>query len=164
MKLMLVVDWKRTSLDKIGTKFASGEDAAPPQGVKMLGRWHDLASKKAWISLADALGTIVEPLLDGGAIRRDRPVDIKSVTADKGRAKERKSLNMVPVRVGKKEIGLDRHFGMSWNVTNFGKSVDCPSSPGSHACGRLTGAVTSPCTCTPTRICTMCRTTRSGWT
>jgi len=49
MKLMLVVDWKRTTLDKIGAKFSSGKDAAPPQGVTMLGRWHDIASKKAWL-------------------------------------------------------------------------------------------------------------------
>jgi hypothetical protein len=29
MKLMLVVDWKRTTLQKIGTKFASGEHSVP---------------------------------------------------------------------------------------------------------------------------------------
>ena len=49
MRLMLVVDWKRTTLDKVGAKFASGEDAEPPEGATMISRWHDIASKKAWI-------------------------------------------------------------------------------------------------------------------
>ncbi len=49
MRLMMVVDWKRTTLDKIGAKFASGEDAAAPEGATMLARWHDIAAKKAWI-------------------------------------------------------------------------------------------------------------------
>ena len=49
MKVLLVIDWRRTTLGKIGAKFASGEDALPPEGVTMLSRWHDLASKRAWV-------------------------------------------------------------------------------------------------------------------
>ena len=59
MKLMLVVNWTRTTLDKIGAKFLSGEDVDPPEGARLLGRWHDISSKQAWLLVeADDAATI----------------------------------------------------------------------------------------------------------
>ena len=49
MKLMLVGDWKRTTLDRVGAKFMSGEDAGAPEGAELICRWHDIASRKAWM-------------------------------------------------------------------------------------------------------------------
>ena len=49
MRMMLVLDWSRSTLGEIGSKFLSGEDVDPPQGVTMLARWHDLTSKMAWV-------------------------------------------------------------------------------------------------------------------
>ena len=49
MKLMLVLNWDRSSLKEIGGKFASGVDVDVPEGVTLLGRWHDPASRMAWM-------------------------------------------------------------------------------------------------------------------
>ncbi len=50
MKIMISINWRtHTLLSKVGGKFLSGEDAGAPQGVTMLGRWHDIAGKRAWI-------------------------------------------------------------------------------------------------------------------
>lgn len=49
MKLMMVIDWTRTDFESIASKFASGEDANPPEGVTMISRWHDISAKKAWV-------------------------------------------------------------------------------------------------------------------
>lgn len=48
MKIMLVGDWSRSTMDEVGGKFAKGEDVAP-DGAEMIARWHDPASKRVWI-------------------------------------------------------------------------------------------------------------------
>ena len=48
MKLMLTLDWSRSSFEEIGAKFGEGEDVEP-EGATVLARWHDPASRKAWV-------------------------------------------------------------------------------------------------------------------
>lgn len=48
MRLMIILDWSRSSLEAIGGKFASGEDVAPERG-EVVTRWHSPGSKKAWV-------------------------------------------------------------------------------------------------------------------
>ena len=49
MRLMLVGNWDRTTLEEIGSKFASGEHVAPPEPVEMIARWHDPSSRQVWL-------------------------------------------------------------------------------------------------------------------
>ncbi len=49
MKIMLVGDWARSTLQEVGTKFASGEDVTPPDNSTLIARWHDPASRLVWI-------------------------------------------------------------------------------------------------------------------
>lgn len=48
MKIMLVGDWSRSTMDEIGGKFAKGEDVVP-EVAEMISRWHDPAAKKVWV-------------------------------------------------------------------------------------------------------------------
>lgn len=49
MKMMVMGHWGRTTLQEIGSKFASGEDVSPPENTELLARWHDPASRLVWI-------------------------------------------------------------------------------------------------------------------
>ncbi len=49
MKLMFVGDWTGTTLENIGSRFAGGDHASPPEPCKLLTRWHDPSSKRFWL-------------------------------------------------------------------------------------------------------------------
>ncbi|MGI9477362.1 MAG: DUF3303 family protein [Hyphomicrobiaceae bacterium] len=49
MKLMLILDLNRSSLQATGGKFARGEDVELQEGVSLLSRWHDPSFRKAWV-------------------------------------------------------------------------------------------------------------------
>jgi hypothetical protein len=50
---------------------------------------------------------VTEALAHGGTVGRDTAVDVKAIGRDKGRPKEREALNVVPVRVTEKQVGLN---------------------------------------------------------
>jgi|GEM_PF-2558015 len=50
MRIMVELDWSRSTLEKIGGKFASGQDVLPEKG-EMIARWHAPGSKRAWVVL-----------------------------------------------------------------------------------------------------------------
>ena len=49
MKLMIIGDWSRTTLEEVGSKFASGVDVDLPEGASLVTRWHDPSSRLVWI-------------------------------------------------------------------------------------------------------------------
>jgi hypothetical protein len=49
MKLMIVGSWERTTLQEVGSRFASGEYAVPPSPCTLITRWHDPSSKLFWL-------------------------------------------------------------------------------------------------------------------
>ena len=49
MKLMIVGSWGRTTLQEVGSRFASGEHAVPPEPCTLITRWHDPSSKLFWL-------------------------------------------------------------------------------------------------------------------
>lgn len=49
MKLMIVGSWARTSLEEVGSRFASGEHVVPPEPCTLVMRWHDPSSKLFWL-------------------------------------------------------------------------------------------------------------------
>jgi hypothetical protein len=48
MRIMVELDWSRSTLLEIGGKFASGADVEPDKG-QVIARWHAPGSKKAWV-------------------------------------------------------------------------------------------------------------------
>lgn len=49
MKLMIVGSWERSTLQEVGSRFASGEHAVPPEPCKVITRWHDPSSRLFWL-------------------------------------------------------------------------------------------------------------------
>jgi hypothetical protein len=49
MKIMLVGSWERTTLQEVGSRFANGEHAVPPDSCTLITRWHDPSSKLFWL-------------------------------------------------------------------------------------------------------------------
>jgi hypothetical protein len=49
MKLMIVGNWEKTSIQEIGSRFARGEHSNPPEPCNLLARWHDPSSKLFWL-------------------------------------------------------------------------------------------------------------------
>lgn len=60
MKIMLVGDWNSTTLQEIGSRFASGEHAAPPEPCQLITRWHDPSSKLFWLVVDTPDSSIIQ--------------------------------------------------------------------------------------------------------
>ena len=61
MKLMITGCWERTTLEDVGSRFASGEHAVPPAPSTLITRWHDPSSKRLRVSPAGAAGSPPPP-------------------------------------------------------------------------------------------------------
>ena len=51
MKLMISGCWERTTLDDVGSRFASGEHTVPPEPCTLITRWHDPSAKRFWLAV-----------------------------------------------------------------------------------------------------------------
>ena len=51
MKIILVGDWSRYTMDQVGGKLAKGEEGMP-DGAEIISRWHDPGAKKVGIAVA----------------------------------------------------------------------------------------------------------------
>src|SRR4028118_795368 len=77
------------------------------QVMKLKISLHDLEGNgKIWV-----MHLVSQAFLESRTIRRTRSINMKTISFDKSRDKERYSLNVIPVRVGEKHISFYWHLG-----------------------------------------------------